>query len=78
MPEIFRLLGLRFFYYSNDHEPIHVHVENADGEAKFNIDHRNIVLVFSQGMKNKDLKLAESIIYENGNLIINPWIKFFG
>lgn len=33
MPEIFRMFGLRFFFYANDHKPVHVHVENADGEA---------------------------------------------
>ena len=26
MPQLFTLFGLRFMFYSNDHEPIHVHV----------------------------------------------------
>lgn len=37
MPEILRIFGLRFFFFSREHEPIHVHVESADGKAKFNI-----------------------------------------
>lgn len=37
MPEIFRMFGLRFFFWSREHEPIHVHVENGDGDAKFDI-----------------------------------------
>ena len=37
MPEILRIFGLRFFIFSREHEPIHVHVESADGKAKFNI-----------------------------------------
>jgi len=37
MPEIFRFFGMRFFYFSNDHLPIHVHVKNQDGTAKFEI-----------------------------------------
>ncbi|MDE5638996.1 MAG: DUF4160 domain-containing protein [Odoribacter sp.] len=28
MPILFYYLGLRFFFYANDHEPIHVHVSN--------------------------------------------------
>ncbi|MCH3993188.1 MAG: DUF4160 domain-containing protein [Prevotella sp.] len=24
---------MRFFFYSREHEPIHVHVKNADGKA---------------------------------------------
>ena len=77
MPEIFRMFGFRFFFYANDHEPIHVHVENAEGEAKFNLDDKKIELIFSYGMKRKDLKLAESLIEENRNAIIDYWIKFF-
>ena len=33
MPEILRIFGLRFYFYSREHEPIHVHVKNADGKA---------------------------------------------
>ena len=34
MPEILRMFGMRFYFYSREHEPIHVHVKNADGRAK--------------------------------------------
>ena len=27
MPEIFKFGGYSYFYYSREHEPIHVHVE---------------------------------------------------
>ncbi|VTY10646.1 Uncharacterised protein [Prevotella melaninogenica] len=36
MPEIFRFYGFSFFFYSREHEPIHVHVEGAEGFAKYN------------------------------------------
>jgi hypothetical protein len=55
-----------------------VHVENAAGEAKFNISGKKIELVFSYRMKKKDLKLAQSVIEEKRNILINYWIKFFG
>ncbi|MCQ2171825.1 MAG: DUF4160 domain-containing protein [Bacteroidales bacterium] len=31
MPEIFRFYGFSFFFYSREHEPIHVHVEGNGG-----------------------------------------------
>ena len=35
MPTLLRAEGFRFFFYSNErHEPPHVNVERADGEAK--------------------------------------------
>lgn len=37
MPELWRMFGMRFFFYSREHEPIHVHVKSADGLAKFNV-----------------------------------------
>lgn len=77
MPEIFRLFGLRFFFYANDHLPVHVHVENADGEAKYNIQGEKVILMHSSGIKKNDLKLAKSLIEENKTLILNYWNQFF-
>lgn len=35
MPELFRFFGFLFYFYSREHEPIHVHVEGAGGLAIF-------------------------------------------
>jgi hypothetical protein len=75
MPELFRLFGIRFFFFSNEHLPIHVHIENADGDAKFEI--KPVKLVNNNGIKNKDLRLAESIIEENEDLIEKRWNEYF-
>jgi hypothetical protein len=75
MPTVFYYFGLQFLFYSNDHEPIHVHVQNADGEAKFKIE--PICLIENRGLKNKDLKLAEIAIEENKEVIIERWKEFF-
>ena len=77
MPEIFRIFGLRFFFYSDEHLPIHVHVKNGVGEAKFEIANDEIILKQSFGMKSKDLKMAENLIIEHKDLIIDHWIKYF-
>jgi hypothetical protein len=78
MSELFRMFGIRFFFYSREHEPIHVHIKNADGRAKFMILPDRIVLSESKGIKPKDLKLAESILEENKELAISEWNKHFG
>lgn len=75
MPELFRLFGIRFFFFSNEHLPVHVHIENGDGDAKFQI--KPVKLITNNGMKNKDLKLAESIIEENEELIEKRWNEYF-
>lgn len=38
MPEVFRYRGFRFYFFSNEgnpREPVHIHVESANGKAKF-------------------------------------------
>ncbi|MFZ4798889.1 MAG: DUF4160 domain-containing protein [Bacteroidia bacterium] len=76
MPELFRFFGIKFFFFSNEHEPIHVHIENADGSAKFIVGDE-IKLDNNHGMKNKDLKIAEGIIEENKDIIIARWKEYF-
>lgn len=38
MPELFRLFGIKFFFFSNEHLPIHVHIENGDGDANLKLN----------------------------------------
>lgn len=71
------MFGLRFFFWSREHEPMHVHVENADGEAKFEILPHGVMMKENYGIKPKDLKLAESILEENKELAISVWNKYF-
>ncbi len=75
MPELLRLFGLRFFFYSNDHRQPHVHVRNSDGEARFTIE--PVECIENNGLKNKDLFLAESIIEENKVNFLKRWEEFF-
>ncbi|MDR1780833.1 MAG: DUF4160 domain-containing protein [Tannerella sp.] len=74
MPTVINICGLRFFFYSKDHEPVHVHVENADGEAKFEVEDE-IKLVYNRGLKPKDLRFAIKIVAENQELIKTEWTK---
>lgn len=75
MPTIFILFGFRFMFYSNDHEPIHVHVVKGNAKAKFTIF--PVKLVENNGLKASELKLVESVIEENQEIIAEHWNKFF-
>jgi len=77
MPELFRMFGMKFFFYSLEHTPIHINVTNADGKAKF-ILIPDVVLVESKGMKPKDLVLAEAMIVEKKEIIIAKWNEIHG
>ncbi len=77
MPTLFIIFGLRFYFFSREHNPIHVHVEKAGGVAKFALE-PEIRLIENNGLKPNDLKLAESIIEENREVIVENWNTFFG
>lgn len=38
MPKIFEYLGFVFFFYSNDHDPVHCHVKKGEKEAIVTIE----------------------------------------
>lgn len=75
MPTVFIVFGFIFRFYSNDHTPIHIHVIKGGAKAKFTID--PVELVDNQGMKPAEIKLVESIIEENREVIAEYWNRFF-
>jgi hypothetical protein len=80
MPTLFILFGLRFLFFSNDHEPIHVHVVKGQGAICENAVFQvlpEIFLLKNNGLKSNELKLAEMSIEENRDIIIERWNDFF-
>jgi len=76
MPKLFEKDGYRFFFYSNEHKPIHVHVRYGSGEAVFNVE-RDVELRESQGLKVRELARAEELATLNRQLIIQKWNERF-
>ena len=50
MPTIFIIFGFIFKFYSDDHEPIHVHVVKDGHEAKYNI-FPEVQMVYNQWLQ---------------------------
>ena len=72
MPRVFEKDGYVFFFYSNEHLPIHVHVTHGEGEAVFNVED-GVVLRESIGMKVRELAKAQTLAEEHRNLILEMW-----
>lgn len=77
MPIVFKIKGIRFFFYSNEHEPIHVHVEKDGAIAKIEIV-PVVRVVSSKGFSKHTLKNLEKIVEESKKLIIASWEGHFG
>ena len=62
-------------FYSDDHEPIHVHIKRAGCEAKFNVN--PIELVSNHGFKPHEISLIKSILEENTDVVTERWKEYF-
>lgn len=72
MPNLFEIEGYRFFFYSNEHRPIHVHVRRGGGEAVFEVED-SVELRESLGLKVKELARAEELAFQNRERILKAW-----
>ena len=76
MPTIFFYFGLRFFFFSNEHLPTHVHVRSADGKAKFNLLDGS--MMEESTLKPNDLKRANEVIQEKREDFLQEWYNIHG
>lgn len=77
MPKIFEQDGFLFFFYMNEHEPVHVHVMRQGKKAKFEIVGGKAVVKIKGKLSASDLKKAATIASENSGLIETKWHETF-
>jgi hypothetical protein len=75
MPTIFNQKGYRFFFYSNEHLPIHIHIEKDNKTAKFEI--LPTLLIKSKKFNASEIREIRSLVEENSELIKNKWNEYF-
>lgn len=75
MPTIMYLFGLRFYFYSEEHLPIHVHVQNGDGKAKINVE--TLEVMENKGIKPADLKKSVEAVKTYQTDIKKAWREHF-
>lgn len=85
MPKIFEYLGIIVFFYSNEHEPIHVHGRHngCESKAEFYIVNGKIHEIVVKSVKGykpltssklNDFKLFLEVY---ANKIVEKWIDYF-
>ena len=76
MPTILFVFGIRFFFYPNDHEPIHVHIEYQGKSAKIQVE-PEVALVENNGIKAQIIKKAVDTVRLYKEDIVIAWKEFF-
>lgn len=85
MPKLYEYFGLIFLFYSQEHEPIHLHGKYQDTESKAEIIFENgkfkeIIIKDVPGKKPLDiqnLKKFKKIVELYRDDIVRKWIDFF-
>jgi len=70
MPKLYEYLGILISFYSNEHEPIHVHGKHAVGVVVGNVPGKRPL----EGQKLKDF---ETLVNAKADAIVERWINFF-
>lgn len=80
MPVVFRYKGYRFFFYSNEGEPLeplHIHAQKGDTVVKFWLEPDPSVAE-SYGMSPHELTELLEVAVKNTDLIRRYWHEHFG
>ncbi len=80
MPVVLRADGFRLFFYANEgnpREPIHVHVERGDAEAKVWL-RPTVELAYNDGFDARTLREVLNLVRTHRGRIERAWHEFFG
>jgi len=85
MPKLYEYLGIIVYFWSNEHEPIHVHGEYQvkESTAEIIIDDGKIVEISFSNVKgrrpldSKELKRFKLIVKNYADEIVQKWIDYF-
>lgn len=85
MPKLYEYLGIIIFFYSNEHEPIHVHARKGEYESKAEIivvngNIEEIVITNVKGrkpLKGKELSNLKTFLEHYADAIVDKWVDYF-
>lgn len=85
MPKLYEYFGLIILFYSNEHEPLHVHGKSQGREARANIivlngevsEVRYSMVAGRPPLDAQEMRLFEELVSARANDIVTKWIDFF-
>ncbi len=85
MPKLYEYLGLIIFFYSNEHEPVHVHARYQGQESKIELIIKNgkvekLVVREVRGkepLSSQQLKDFRELVELLADEIVQSWVNYF-
>lgn len=77
MPTLLTIFGIRFYFFLDEHEPIHVHINAGGNKEKIALE-PEVEVVYNHGLKEQELKKAIETCHIYRDDFIREWHKRFG
>ena len=85
MPKLYEYLGLVIFFYSNEHEPIHVHgqCDGRESKAELLLEEGEIIEIRitevkgSRPLAGRDLQNFKKVVDVYAAEIVQKWVDYF-
>lgn len=75
MPTILKIDGYRFFFFSDEHNPQHIHIEKADAYARVELD--TLEVTDRYNLNSKELKKLLKLVSQNKSKLQGAWNEYF-
>lgn len=75
LPTVLKIDGFRFFFFSDEHLPLHIHVEKGDGYMRVELETFKVTKRYKFS-KNDEKKII-TIVQEHHQKLIGAWNDYF-
>lgn len=75
MPTVLRIDGYRFFFFSDEHTPEHIHIEKGDSYARIEIESLKVTDTYN--LNSKELKKLVLLVTKNKYKLKGEWNEYF-
>ena len=75
MPTVLRIDDYRFFFFSDEHTPEHIHIEKGDSYARIEIE--SLKAADTYNLNSKELKKLVLLVTKNKEKLKGTWDEYF-
>ena len=75
MPTVLKIDGYRFFFFSDEHTPEHIHIEKGDSYIRIEIE--SLKVTNSYNINSKEIKKLVKLVAEHKDKLREAWNEYF-
>jgi len=75
MPTVLKIDGFRFFFFSDEYIPEHIHIEKGDSYIRIEIE--SLKVTNSYNISSKETKKLVKLVAEDKDKLKEAWNEYF-